>query len=94
MGDALYEEIPTVYVIRKLRGHHASSVTGDDATGIVLLVHHLAALGHRRIAHLAGPQDVSAGLERCQAFVTAMRAEGSAPSLVVTLTCPTVWFPD
>jgi DNA-binding LacI/PurR family transcriptional regulator len=33
-------------------------------------------LGHRKIAHIAGPQDVSTGLSRYQGFLAAMSARG------------------
>jgi LacI family transcriptional regulator len=48
-------------------------VTADDATGIATAVTHLAELGHRRIAHLAGPQNTSTGLVRQRAFLHALR---------------------
>jgi LacI family transcriptional regulator len=59
-------------------------VTADDAAGIRLAVAHLAALGHRRIAHIAGPQDTSTGLGRLRAFSAALREHGlpADPSLV------------
>jgi LacI family transcriptional regulator len=48
-------------------------------------VAHLIGQGHRRIAHIAGPQEVSTGLYRYRGFVAAMEAHGLAadPSLIV-----------
>jgi len=42
----------------------------------VLAVEHLASLGHTRIGHLGGPQDVSTGALRLAGFVAALRARG------------------
>jgi LacI family transcriptional regulator len=52
------------------------SVINDDAEGIRLAIDHLAGLGHRRIADIAGRQDLSTGFQRHQAFRRAMIAEG------------------
>src|SRR5258708_25483979 len=41
-----------------------------------MAVAHLSALGHRRIAHIAGPQEMSTGLSRYRGFVTAMESGG------------------
>jgi LacI family transcriptional regulator len=38
-------------------------------------VQHLVSLGHDRIAHIAGPQNVSTGRGRCEGFTEAMEAE-------------------
>jgi LacI family transcriptional regulator len=43
-------------------------VTGDDAAGIAAAVDHLAALGHRRVLHLAGPRDFTTSIVRADAF--------------------------
>jgi LacI family transcriptional regulator len=51
-------------------------VVNDDNAGISLAVSHLVALGHTRIAHLAGPQDLSTGRERREGFARAMKREG------------------
>lgn len=46
-------------------------VTGDDASGITAAVHHLNNLGHRTIAHLAGPSNLSTTRTRTAAFLAA-----------------------
>ncbi len=51
-------------------------VTGDDERGARLVTEHLIALGHRRIAHLAGYGAV--GELRRRSFEAVMRAHGSA----------------
>ena len=75
-----------VLVNRRADGLDAPSVTPDDATGVELAVKHLAELGHKRIAHLAGPQTTSTGVVRLRAFESAIRDQKLAgdPSLIVT----------
>lgn len=68
--------IPLVLVIRTVDHSPVSEVVGDDHEGIGLAVRHLVSLGHRRIAHVAGPQDVSAGLVRYQSYRSWMQYEG------------------
>jgi LacI family transcriptional regulator len=53
------------------------AVTADDRLGITLAVEHLLALGHRRIGHLAGPENLSTGSARALAFAETMRAHGA-----------------
>ena len=73
-----------VLVNRRVDDLELPSVTADDAVGIELAVAHLAGLGHRRIAHLAGPQNTSTGVVRARAFRHAVRDQGLAddPALV------------
>lgn len=49
-------------------------VGGDERGGVFLAVNHLREQGHRRLLHLAGPQDISTGRERAAAFRAAVRA--------------------
>jgi LacI family transcriptional regulator len=55
-------------------------VVSDDALGMRLAVDHLMALGHRRIAHLAGPAALSTGQARRLGFEQAMAAHGASPA--------------
>jgi LacI family transcriptional regulator len=65
-----------VLINRRLASGEIPSVTADDARGIATSVEHVVSLGHRRIAHLAGPQNASTGLVRQQAFRQAVRDQG------------------
>ena len=74
-----------VLVNRRVDGLELPSVTADDDAGISMAVTHLAALGHTRIAHLAGPQQTSTGVARARAFRHAVRDLGldDDPALIV-----------
>jgi LacI family transcriptional regulator len=56
------------------------AVISDDMLGMRLAVDHLVALGHRRIAHLAGPPGFSTGLARRVGFEQALQAQGLQPA--------------
>jgi LacI family transcriptional regulator len=73
---------PLVLVNRRVQDGSLPSATADDHAGARLAVEHLVALGHTRIAHLAGPQDVSTGLQRFEGFTGAMGNAGLDPTLV------------
>lgn len=70
------EGVRMVMVNRRTEGVDASSITPDDAAGVTLAVEHLARLGHRRVAHLAGPQNTSTGVVRARAFRNAVHDLG------------------
>ncbi len=59
---------PVVTVIRALDGTNVPSVTHDQSEGVRRLLTHLVSLGHRDIANIAGPQDISTGFQRLRAF--------------------------
>ncbi|WP_065964521.1 LacI family DNA-binding transcriptional regulator [Curtobacterium sp. UCD-KPL2560] len=65
-------QIPTVFVDRVIPGIRVPSVTTDSRTGIRQTVAHLAALGHTRVGYIAGPQSVSTGRERFDAWQDAV----------------------
>ena len=59
------------------------AVAVDDGAGIRTAVEHLVALGHRRIAHVAGPSTMLHGHRRAVAFQDAVREAGLDAALVV-----------
>ena len=79
------QTVPTVLVNRLADTIDAPSIACDDRAGIGLIVRHLIELGHTDIAHIAGPQTISNGVIRKQAFVVRMQSEGRepAPELIV-----------
>ena len=72
-------DFPVVLVNRRLEDGARPSVVGDDRNGVRLAVEHLVSLGHRRIAHLAGPQELSTGHLRMEGYIESMRAAGIEP---------------
>jgi LacI family transcriptional regulator len=68
--------LPVALVNRGGDAGDASAVTNDDTLGIAAAVEHLVGLGHRHIAHVAGPHQLSTGAARRASFVAAMRAHG------------------
>jgi LacI family transcriptional regulator len=85
LAEAAAAGIPVVLVNRYAEGYGFHCVSADNERGIAMAVAHLVSLGHSRVAHIAGPQDVSTGLSRYQGFLAAMHAHGLAadPALVV-----------
>ncbi len=76
LAEAARAELPVVLMNRLAGDYSFPSVSVDNERGIRMAVTHLAELGHRRIAHIAGPQEVSTGLNRYRGFLTAMAASG------------------
>jgi LacI family transcriptional regulator len=74
MAELLAAGVPLILVNRTVDEGGVSAVLSDDAQGMRLMVEHLAGLGHRCIAHIAGPQDLSTGVQRYRAFREAARA--------------------
>lgn len=67
---------PVVLVDRCPDRAAVASVTADDETGMALAVRYLVHLGHSAILHLAGPQDISTGVNRLRAFERALAGSG------------------
>jgi len=70
---------PFVLVLRRAARSDIPSVSIDEGKGVRLALRHLIELGHRRIAIVAGPQDVSTGLATKQAFMTGVEEYGLPP---------------
>jgi LacI family transcriptional regulator len=62
----ILEQVPVVLVNRGEDHRLAPEVVNDDLHSMYLAVDHLVALGHRRIAHVAGPQFLQTGYTRWQ----------------------------
>jgi LacI family transcriptional regulator, galactose operon repressor len=71
-----------------LCGRHpvrADAVVPDNTVGAARLVRHLLANGHRRIAHISGPPNLSTTRDRIEGYLGALASYGidSDPALVV-----------
>jgi LacI family transcriptional regulator len=73
-----------VTVSRRTDEVRFASVVHDEDDGMRCIVTHLASLGHRRLAAVAGPQEVSTGYNRHASYLRHSRALGLAtdPALV------------
>jgi LacI family transcriptional regulator len=68
IGELAQRHVPLVGVDVRCPVPRAAFVGSDHAGGVRLALAHLHALGHRRIAHIAGALNTSAGAERLAAF--------------------------
>jgi len=59
------------------------AVHAENASAVHELVDLLVEAGHRRIAHVSGPLQYVHGVDRRDAFVAAMTAQGLDPSMIV-----------
>jgi LacI family transcriptional regulator len=68
--------IPTVLVNRRMRGRDMNGVYSDSISAARALTRHLIELGHRRIALLSGPPELSTVQERITGYCVALREAG------------------
>lgn len=66
--DAAEDGVPVVTLNRKVDNSRIPYVINDEEAGVRGMLQHLIDLGHHRIAHLAGPQQLSTGQLRQAAF--------------------------
>lgn len=78
IARAAEDGLPVVTLNRRVEASQIPYVINDEDAGIFNMLKHLSDLGHRRIAHLAGPQDLSTGQLRLTAFRKAAAALGIA----------------
>lgn len=74
--DCRQEGTPFVQAVRASVDADVSSVVSDEIIGGNMVVSHLAQLGHKRIAYVAGPQFLSTGYERYRGFLQGMKNAG------------------
>lgn len=70
------QKVPVVVLDRCVPGATVDVVRSDSEQGAYALTQHLIDLGHRRIAMLSGPQDVSTAQERVQGYRRALEEAG------------------
>lgn len=68
------ERMPFVLVNRHTDPMPPYAVVPDDYAGARAVVEHLANLGHQRVAHIAGPSEISTGYSRRKAYLDAVHA--------------------
>lgn len=69
--------VPTVFIGRPfLGGDHVHYVDVDNSGGGRMATEHLLKIGRRRIGTIAGPQDMSAGLDRLAGWSAALGEAG------------------
>ncbi|MEP7193549.1 MAG: LacI family DNA-binding transcriptional regulator [Actinomycetota bacterium] len=85
LADALHRSgLPTVFVGRPFGGgHHVHYVDVDNTGGGRMATKHLLSIGRRRIGTIAGPQDMSAGLDRLAGWSAALSEVGLSTDAVV-----------
>jgi LacI family transcriptional regulator, galactose operon repressor len=79
---------PVVLVSREADHPSLPSVTSDDQAGVWMAMRHLADLGHRRIAHITGPPNLSVVRTRADAFRSSAGRLGLDPAAVTVRHCP------
>lgn len=67
-------DLPFVLLGRYFSDLDAPCVVTDDVRGGFLATEHLLGLGHRNIAHVAGPMHISSARDRWAGFISALRA--------------------
>jgi len=85
---------PVVLVNREIDNPTLPSVSSDDRAGIWAAMQHLSDLGHRVIAHLTGPPNLSVVRARAEAFRSSADRLGLDPDLLIIRHCPTLGVAD
>jgi len=70
--------VPFVVVVREVPNALADFVGLDDYRGGQLAAQHLLALGHRRLAHIGGPQNIRSGRLRAAGFCDVVAKQKNA----------------
>jgi LacI family transcriptional regulator, galactose operon repressor len=76
LAEAAAGGLPVVLMNRLAPDYGFPSVSVDNEQGARMAVTHLSQLGHTRIAHIAGPQEISTGISRLRGFRDGMATRG------------------
>lgn len=80
-------DVPVVTANRRIDGGNLPAIVSDEASGIAMVFNHIYKAGHRRIAHIAGPETLSTGIVRRKAFEeTAERLNVALPKGAIATT--------
>ncbi len=69
-------DVPLVVINNIHENHAGHSVEVDNKGGGLAATEHLLGLGHRRVAHIAGPAEEWDGVERLNGYVRALERHG------------------
>ncbi len=86
VDEFLKQGFPLVLVNRMTDRQDVHAVINDDEAGMRLAIDHLTGLGHRKIAHITGPMEVSTCFARLQGFTASMKSKGLSPEYVMHTT--------
>jgi len=75
LNDHAADGTPAVVINSPVRGESHSSLRLDNRGGARQMVDHLVAIGHRRIAFIAGPKDNFDAIERLAGYCEAVAAQ-------------------
>ncbi len=83
--DSRRDGIPLVLINRTVDSDGIACIVNDDALGMRLVVDHIVALGHERIAYVGGPASLSTGHARNRGFRNAIRRAGIEHDTALTV---------
>ncbi len=67
---------PYILLSRNIQGGQENSISVDDITGGYLATEYLISLGHCKIAHISGPYNTTAALDRIKGYKKALQDYG------------------
>lgn len=81
--ECIVNNLPFVLLNRTVsRDADVNAVIVDEVYGISSIFEHLHALGHTRIAHIAGPADTSTGYDRATAYLACVSSKNLCEPIV------------
>ncbi|MEM9339723.1 MAG: LacI family DNA-binding transcriptional regulator [Bacteroidota bacterium] len=74
--DLIEDDVPVVFLDRICEDLDTSYVVTDDFPGCLKAIDHLVETGHRKIAHVAGPEGLSTGFVRLTGYKEGLKVHG------------------